>query len=163
MGNNENNRNKQKQLSFAYESKNEIKKYNLDMSKRSLSLPVQQTENENIESNDEDSNTNKKLNNEKNEEENNIEKIFGDLNNEDKLAKIYPKFNGIKRSKRISNDLLTKIDKKLYLTNNDIPMMKTANNFYSKKINFDGKEEKIKDNIKKNNEIDEDNKISYFK
>ena len=163
MGNNENNRNKQKQLSFAYESKNEIKKYNLDMSKRSLSLPVQQTENENIESNDEDSNTNKKLNNEKNEEENNIEKIFGDLNNEDKLAKIYPKFNGIKRSKRISNDLLTKIDKKLYLTNNDIPMMKTANNFYSKKINFDGKEEKIKDNIKKNNEINEENKISSFK
>ena len=163
MGNEENKKNKKKELSSANENDNDgneikndqnIKKYNLDMSKRSLSLPVQKTENENIESNNDNTNKNMKLNN---EEEDNYEI---DLDN---LTKLNPKFNGINRCKKLQKDFKIDIDKKNYLTNNDVPMMKTANNFYSKKITFDDNQEKNKNNNTKNNEDDEENEISSFK
>ena len=163
MGNEENNKNKKRQLSLVNENDNEYKnaqninKYNLDMSKRTKSLPVQKTENEIIESNNDNTNKNMKSNNEK---EDDFEII--DLDN---ITKLNPKFNGIKRCKKIGKDFKLNIDNKNYLTNNDVPMIKTANNFYSKKINFDNNEDikKNNNNNTKNNDSDEENEISSFK
>ena len=49
------------------------------------------------------------------------------------------------------NNLEIDIDKKNYISNND-PMMRTADNFHSKKINFNNNENKVKINNENNNE-----------